>query len=96
MSEWIFRLFGRDRNILAAGIVTVVWSIWKTRNTAVFEHVYPYDPTFVMFKVVRFINDCAGLQRASVRLAQRLAKVVSECFSRRSGWALVTRRIGVG
>ena len=82
------------------GLAAVIWSIWKTRNVACFDHIYPNDPNVVMNHI--FIGLIVGLAcRNEVRargntVAPQLAKVASEFFNRGAGWAPMTRIIGVG
>jgi hypothetical protein len=38
ISTWL-KGFGKKREMLAVGIAVVLWSIWKTRNSACFEKI---------------------------------------------------------
>lgn len=37
--------------ILASGVAAILWPLWKSRNTAVFDGVLPIDPTAIVFLV---------------------------------------------
>lgn len=39
----------KDRVLISVGVAAVLWSLWKTRNAACFDHVYPHDPTKVIY-----------------------------------------------
>lgn len=46
--SWIMRIPGKIRNVMAVGIAAIFWAVWKTRNKACFENVFPYDPSRVI------------------------------------------------
>jgi hypothetical protein len=53
---------GEKREMFAVGIVVVIWSIWKTRNSACFEKKWPDEPCAVIFKIFYYINCWSSLQ----------------------------------
>jgi hypothetical protein len=72
--------------MLVVGIAAVIWSIWKTRNSACFEKKYPDEPCEVIFKICHHINCRSSLQAKEdvknrlVFCAKLLEKVVKDVF----------------
>ena len=60
-------MFGRTRILIVVGVAAVTWSLWKTRNIACFDHVYPDDPTSVVYQISCWINSLADLQKAKIQ-----------------------------
>ena len=52
----------RIRKKVFAGVATLMWSIWKARNLACFQHIWPADPSVVMFRMSHWINEWSFLQ----------------------------------
>jgi hypothetical protein len=83
---------GRKKEILAAGIAAVIWSILKTRNLACFEKKWPDEPYVVILKICYYINCWSLLQvkeDAKGRLefcAKVLERVAMEVFGSMRSW----------
>ena len=83
---------------MATGVASVMWSLWKTRNAACFNNVFPYDPTSVIAKKAHWMESWAKLQipgRRDLQLrgARMLLRVAAEIFSKKKGWAPMVLRI---
>jgi hypothetical protein len=83
---------GRKKEILAAGIAAVIWSILKTRNLACFEKKWPDEPYVVILKICYYINCWSLLQvkeDARSRLefrARVLERVAMKVLGSRRSW----------
>jgi hypothetical protein len=60
LSDWLFTFPSKARNLVVVGISAVVWSIWKTRNAACFDHVYPSAPVVLVYQISGLINKWGG------------------------------------
>jgi hypothetical protein len=50
---WIYEFRDSDFfNVVASGVAAVLWSMWKIRNRAKFDKVYPVDPNSIMYRIV--------------------------------------------
>lgn len=86
---------------MAVGVVAVLWSIWKTRNSVCFQSKFPTNPTQVMFVVCHWIDYCSRLQKGNrletLKLpSRRLWRVAAEAFNRRQGWSCGVQRLHNG
>jgi hypothetical protein len=90
--EWIWKFPSKIRSVVALGVSAVIWAIWKTRNLAVFENVFPNDICSVVCRVSYWISNWSCLQKGAVRqgqviVAQLLSRVATEAFGGHLGWA---------
>ena len=90
------------RGVVPIDVSATIWALWKTRNAACFDKVYPYDPTCVNAKTVQWLNFWVPLQLRGRRDLQRrgakallrvLLRVAAEIFSKRSESAPMVMRI---
>ena len=66
-----------------------------------FDQIYPYDLTAIMYSIANSMEYWSIMQRTGVRpglrnAARRLAKVATEIFHKRAGWGPLTKRIDAG
>ena len=57
-------------HLIAVRVATVLWAIWKNRNAAYFNKVFPYDPSCVIAKVAHWLSTWADLQIQELRELQ--------------------------
>ena len=60
--SWVFKFPTGVRSVIAVGETSVLWAIWKTRNVAYFDKVFPYDPSVVIVKVAHWLNAWCEIQ----------------------------------
>ena len=102
MHVWLDAFGGENKMNFFVGIAALIWSIWKARNLACFQHVWPNDPSVLMFRMSHWINDGSCLQvkeDAKVELqrgAKPLDRVASDLFQSRRGWATWVPRLEDG
>uniref|UniRef100_A0ACD5TEX8 Uncharacterized protein n=1 Tax=Avena sativa TaxID=4498 RepID=A0ACD5TEX8_AVESA len=83
----VFRFPSSVRSLVAVGVASVVWSLWKTRNAACFNNFFPYDPTSVLAQSALSMNWWADLQIRGLRGLQHRGARMQLRFS-------VKRRVG--
>ena len=49
--SWIEMFPKKMRQTTAVGVAAVFSSLWKTKNTATFHHIYPHDPSVMFFQI---------------------------------------------
>lgn len=59
--NWIMNFTGKMRNVVAVGVAAILWAIWRTRNKACFENIFPYDPTSVIVQATHWLEFWSGL-----------------------------------
>ena len=79
-------------------MAAVNWVIWKTRNKACFQGVYPHGPNDVVHLICHWIDEWSGLQKENAQEAlqqgsRRLVVVEAEVFDRVKGWAPLSLRL---
>jgi hypothetical protein len=47
---------GDKKKIIIVGVSAVLWSLWKVRNMACFQKVWPSDPSLVLFRACYWID----------------------------------------
>ena len=48
----------KNRDVIAMGVAALFWSNWKARNTSMFSHVFPHDPSAFAYSIlVGLTND---------------------------------------
>lgn len=101
MGPWI-KSFPTDlRRMVLCGSVTICWTIWKARNRACFDKIFPDDPASLVYRLCYYLKTRSILQRSQDRRrteeeAGLIKKVLEEIYARSHGWNLLNRRIGVG
>lgn len=98
VGEWMGRFRGVDLAAAKIFLSDVVWTLWKTRNRAYFDHIIPADPVGVIFQVCHWLDFWCDLQKPKVRRglqagAKLMRKVACKVFNRSKGWAPAGRRI---
>jgi hypothetical protein len=79
--------------LIAVGVATVLWSIWKARNLACFEGKWPSETCSVVFQVAYWVQWWSKLQvkehnmEKLVFFAKVLEKVAVEIFRSRGSWS---------
>ena len=74
-------------------ITAVFWGIWKVRNAACFQKVWPDEPYVVIIKICYWIQWWTllqvkhGAKDKLIYLAKMLEKVAMEVFGARKSWA---------
>lgn len=48
---------------MASGVASVLWGLWKIRNKACFQHVYPADPNSLVIVISQLLFSWSILQR---------------------------------
>ena len=85
ISEWLKKQ-GKQRKILTVGVAAILWGIWKARNNACFEKVWPDEPIDVIYRICYWIQWWSLLQVKQdakdrlVYFAKLLEKVAKEVF----------------
>jgi hypothetical protein len=87
------------RKLVAVGITALLWTLWKIRNKASFQNIFPVDLDIIMFSVSHMISTWAILQKKGLRSrqcagARVLLDVASKVFNKSQGWGPVTKRLG--
>ena len=98
LPRWLDTFKIKERFVVSSGVAALIWAIWKTRNDACFNGVFPQDPVNVIFLVSHFVSYWAGLQRTDLRKMQRkgarlLLLVAAEFFHQRRGWGPMVLRL---
>ena len=99
---WLGGFNGRRKKLLTVGIASVLWSIWKARNMACFQHVWPAEPFAVLRQTCYWIDHWSnwqGKEDAKAELQQAaklLEQVAGEVFAARRRWAPWILKIGDG
>jgi hypothetical protein len=99
---WLKKFSGDKRKVILVGVAAVMWSIWKARNLACFQHVWPNDPYVVMFCACYWIDFWSNLQvkksaKGELRLGARLLEQIAvDVFRDQRGWAPCIPMIGSG
>jgi hypothetical protein len=89
---WLKQFKGDKKKIIIVGVSAVLWSLWKARNMACFQKVWPSDPSVVLFRACYWIDFWSNLQvKEDVKLelqrgAKLLEQVASEVFKDRRRW----------
>ena len=92
VSRWLKRHFKKKRSLLAVVVTAVFWGIWKVRNSACFQGVWPDEPCVVVFKICYWIQWWALLQATQgvkdrlIYFAKLLERVATEVFGARRSW----------
>jgi hypothetical protein len=90
---WLKQFKGDKKKIIIVGVSVVLWSLWKARNMACFQKVWPNDPSVVLFCACYWIDFWSNLQvKEDVKLelqrgAKLLEQVMFEVFKDRRRWA---------
>ncbi len=97
--DWLKKLDKNMKDLVMVGMAAIIWAIWKSRNKACFEKVYPKDPTDVIFLACHWVDSWALLQkeeasRRRLLLGSRLIRQsVTEVYNSQFGWRINTKRI---
>ena len=88
MNNWMGCSDKRIRRLVIVGVVAIVWSVWRVRNTACFHLKWPLELVSVMYDVCRCIGLWSKLQKeadqeALVRGAKTFERVAMEVFGAR-------------
>ena len=55
--SWLEGFGVENKKKVFVGVAALIWSIWKARNLACFQRVWPTDPSVLMFRMSHWIND---------------------------------------
>ena len=83
---WLKQFPVKKKRIITVGVSAVLWSLWKARNRACFEHAWPSDPSVVLFNACYWIDHWSNLQvheEAKLELQQG-AKLLEQVADRKS------------
>ena len=62
--DWILSFEGNGvRQVVESGVASVLWGLWKIRNKACFQHVYPADPNSLVIIISQLLFSWSILQR---------------------------------
>ena len=92
ISEWLRRYGKKKRDLVAVGIAAVFWGIWKTRNLACFQNIWPDAPCSVVLRICEWIQHWSSLQVKQEKKdnlnfsAKVLEKVALEVYGARKSW----------
>ena len=66
--SWIKGFKGTGfQQVMSSGIAAVLWSLWKIRNRACFQNIYPVDPNVIILGIVRKMEYWSLLQKGKIR-----------------------------
>jgi hypothetical protein len=79
-----------SRNVQIVGLAAICWAIWKARNKACFEKIYPKNPVDLIYHTVVFMKYWAGAHSTEEaaqlnRGADALLSLAPGMLKRRSG-----------
>ena len=99
MKTWV-NTFGKDeKSLVMIGVSAICWTIWKLRNSVIFDNNRVNDPCVPVTLFIKNLNDWNILQTnpARSKLMEAGVKLVSEVaeeiFKAAYGWRLKTGRI---
>ena len=73
IGERIWRFPSKVRPVVAVGVAAMIWTVWKTRNAAAFDKIFPNDNFSIVCKISYWMTRWLCLQTASVRQPQVIA-----------------------
>ena len=69
---WLKQFPSKKKKVVTVGLSAVLWSIWKARNMACFQQVWPSDPSVILFQACYWIEFWSNLQmKEDVKLELR-------------------------
>ena len=99
MRGWA-KTFGKEeRGLVWIGISAICWTIWKLRNSVIFDNNRVNDPCVPVNLLLKNLHDWNLLQKNPIRNKmmeaglKQIGVVAEEVFRAAHGWRLATRRI---
>lgn len=92
LNTWLNNFRADDKHLMFTGVAVVFWTIWKIRNSTIFDNAKITDPCVLVNMIARWLNGWIVLQKKQENqrklkwVVRMLEQTASEVFRAVEGW----------